>query len=339
MKNPVPMPLALPSQKIDFTKIYNALSLREFPSTFPLGTLTAEVALMPIAPVFESVVVATVSVNGLSWQIGLDSERFLAAHPVFDEPEVEGTDPSQLPVELKAALAETLLAPVLERAGDVLGVNLSFVDVAFAPKTLNASFGLYVTLLGSERQRLQLAFVAPFAAAVDDMVSLLRVLPKRETGLMSAALQDVPLTLSVCGGQTRLTEAQLNDLSVGDVVLPEQWLPTENRALLRLTSGTRCLDAAHCQYEGDLLTFLDTWIGISENAMNKTDELEITLTFELDRKTVTIGELKSIQAGYTFAMSNMSQTPVTILANGKPVARGRLVDLNGVIGVQVTDAE
>ena len=73
--------------------------------------------------------------------------------------------------------------------------------------------------------------------------------------------------------------------------------------------------------------------------MKNSDQLEITLTFELDRKTVTVGDLKSIQAGYTFAMTNNSSTPVTILANGKPVARGRLVDINGVIGVQVTDAQ
>jgi type III secretion protein Q len=339
MKKPVPMPLALPSQKIDFTKIFNVLSRRAFASTFPLGTASAEVALMPVVPVFDSVVVTTVSVNGLNWQLGLDSDRFLAAHPVFDEPELEGTDPSALPVELKAALLETLLVPVLERVSEALGVTVSFVDVAFEPKVLSASFGLRMTLTGKIAERVQLAFVAPFAAAVDDLVSLLRVLPKRDTGLLSALLDEVPLTLSVCGGHTCVSEADYNALAVGDVVLPEQWLPADKRAQLRLMSGTRCVDQAHCQYEGDLLTFLDTWTGISENAMTKTDELEITLTFELDRKTVTVGDLKSIQAGYTFPMTNTTQAPVTILANGKPVARGRLVDLNGVIGVQVTDAE
>ena len=191
----------------------------------------------------------------------------------------------------------------------------------------------------AEVGRMQLAFVPPFAAAVDDLVQLLRVLPKMETGLMTEALQDVPMTLSICAGQTVLSEEQFNDLTEGDVVLPEVWYPQTQRAELNLLCGSRTLYQAHCQYEDDVLTILDTWNPISENEMKNTDQLEITLTFELDRKTVTVGDLKSIQAGYTFAMTNNSATPVTILANGKPVARGRLVDINGVIGVQVTDAE
>jgi type III secretion protein Q len=191
----------------------------------------------------------------------------------------------------------------------------------------------------AEVVQMQLAFVPPFAAAIDDLVHLLHVLPKAEVGLISESLDNVPVTLSVCGGQTVLSEAQFNDLSKGDVVLPEVWYPQTKRAELMLLSGNRTLYQAHCQYEDETLTFLDSWNPISENEMKNSDQLEITLTFELDRKTVTVGDLKSIQAGYTFAMTNNSATPVTILANGKPVARGRLVDINGVIGVQVTDAQ
>ena len=342
MTNTVVMPLVLPSQKLDFTKIYNQLSLREYQKSFSMGMAAVKVELSPAVPVFESVIVMTISINGLLWQVGVDDCQFLLAHQIFDEEEAIGYGLDDLPVELKGALAETLVAPILEKISTTFGVPVAFEDVSFTPKSLNAVFGMSVLFKSknmAEVGRMQLAFVPPFAAAVDDLVQLLRVLPKMETGLMTDALQDVPMTLSICAGQTVLSEEQFNDLTEGDVVLPEVWYPQTQRAELNFLCGSRTLYQAHCQYEDDVLTFLDTWNPISENEMKNTDQLEITLTFELDRKTVTVGDLKSIQAGYTFAMTNNSATPVTILANGKPVARGRLVDINGVIGVQVTDAE
>ena len=342
MTNTVVMPLVLPSQKLDFTKIYNQLSLREYQKSFSMGMAAVKVELSPTVPVFESVVVMTISINGLLWQVGVDDCQFLLAHPIFAEEEAIGYGLEDLPVELKGALAETLVAPILEKISTTFGVPVVFEDVSFTSKSLNAVFGMSVLFKSknmAEVGRMQLAFVPPFAAAVDDLMQLLRVLPKTETGLMTEALQDVPVTLSICAGQAVLSEEQFNDLTEGDVVLPEVWYPQTQRAELNLLCGGRTLYQAHCQYEDDVLTFLDSWNPISENEMKNTDQLEITLTFELDRKTVTLGDLKSIQAGYTFAMTNNSATPVTILANGKPVARGRLVDINGVIGVQVTDAE
>lgn len=342
MTNTVAMPLVLPSQKLDFTKIYNELSLRNYPKSFSMGMAAVKVSLSPAAPVFESVAVITVSINGLLWQVGVDDYQFLLAHPIFDEEEAIGYGLDDLPLELKGALAETLVSPILAKISAALGVPVEFVDISFVTKSLNSAFGMSMIFKAKnivDVVQMQLAFVPPFAAAVDDLVQLFRLLPKVERGVMTDALEDVPVTLSVCGGQTTLSVEQFDDLSEGDVVLPEAWYPQSQRADVMLLCGNRIVSHAQCQYEGTVVTFLDTWNPITENEMKNSDQLEITLTFELDRKTMTIGELKSIQPGYTFTMSDNSATPVTILANGKPVARGRLVDINGTIGVQVTDAE
>ena len=40
-------------------------------------------------------------------------------------------------------------------------------------------------------------------------------------------------------------------------------------------------------------------------------------------------------SGYTFAFGGDALAPVTLYANGKSVGKGRLVDLNGTLGVQV----
>ena len=202
MTNTVVMPLVLPSQKLDFTKVYNELSLREFQKSFSMGMAAVKVGLSPAAPVFESVVVLTISVNGLLWQVGIDDCQFLLAHPIFDEQEAIGYGLDDLPVELKGALAETLVSPILEKIAATLGVPVSFVDVSFATKSLTAAFGMSVVFKSknmAEVVQMQLAFVPPFAAAVDDLVHLLHVLPKAEVGLISESLDNVPVTLSVCG--------------------------------------------------------------------------------------------------------------------------------------------
>ena len=67
------------------------------------------------------------------------------------------------------------------------------------------------------------------------------------------------------------------------------------------------------------------------------NDIDIRLSFELDRRLITVGELASLEPGYVFTMDGSGQSPVTIRANGKAIARGRLVDLSGTLGVQLTE--
>jgi type III secretion protein Q len=71
--------------------------------------------------------------------------------------------------------------------------------------------------------------------------------------------------------------------------------------------------------------------------MDSSNDLEIRLSFELDRRLITVGELSSIAPGFTFPLTNPADSLVTIRANGKAIARGRIVDMNGTLGVQVTE--
>ncbi|MDR2432147.1 MAG: FliM/FliN family flagellar motor switch protein, partial [Puniceicoccales bacterium] len=67
------------------------------------------------------------------------------------------------------------------------------------------------------------------------------------------------------------------------------------------------------------------------------DSLMLDLTFETVRKTVTLAELKSIKPGYTFISQNPVNSPIEIRANGKLIGYGKLVSVDGNIGVQVTE--
>jgi flagellar motor switch/type III secretory pathway protein FliN len=67
------------------------------------------------------------------------------------------------------------------------------------------------------------------------------------------------------------------------------------------------------------------------------DSLMLDLTFETVRKTITLAELKSIKPGYTFISQNPVNSPIEIRANGKLIGYGKLVSVDGSIGVQITE--
>ena len=71
--------------------------------------------------------------------------------------------------------------------------------------------------------------------------------------------------------------------------------------------------------------------------MDNNNDLELRLSFELDRRIITVGELSSIAPGFTFPLTGAADPLVTVRANGKAVARGRIVDMDGTPGVQVTE--
>ena len=64
--------------------------------------------------------------------------------------------------------------------------------------------------------------------------------------------------------------------------------------------------------------------------------LEVTIHFELEKKLLPFYELESLCPGKTFRLGVEPLSPVTLTLNGQALARGRLVDLNGALGVQIT---
>ncbi|MDR3273933.1 MAG: FliM/FliN family flagellar motor switch protein, partial [Puniceicoccales bacterium] len=69
----------------------------------------------------------------------------------------------------------------------------------------------------------------------------------------------------------------------------------------------------------------------------KSDALSVTLTFETGRQKITLGELGTVKAGYTFVCENPVEAPVEIRANGTLVGYGQLVDVEGKFGVQIIE--
>ena len=65
--------------------------------------------------------------------------------------------------------------------------------------------------------------------------------------------------------------------------------------------------------------------------------LELPVTFELASLSLRVEEVAAIVPGYTFALSgDVSSVPVFLRIGGRVAAKGRLVDVGGIPGVQIT---
>jgi type III secretion protein Q len=65
------------------------------------------------------------------------------------------------------------------------------------------------------------------------------------------------------------------------------------------------------------------------------DDLPVRLTFELGKVMVPLQDLESMGPGYVFELARGPDQPLDIVANGRRIGRGRIVEVSGALGVQV----
>lgn len=329
-------PLVLPAIAAEGAELLNALLAVALPQALPVGAATAALSVSLAAPRLEGVFSVTLSVNGLPWRMTFDGLSLLRAHPLFREPEASGFDPAELPEEFLAALAETLLSPLLSALSTAIGLQIRFEDASRVNATVEAPAGVLVNISLPDGNRLvQVALIPPGPGAAREFALALSQLPRR-THVQAERLDALPFRVSISGGTLILNKEEFAALEVGDVLLPGDWLPTAGAACLLLRTA-KCTLAAACTLEGRSATLTQPLIAIEEMKMQDTDTLEVKLTFELEERTVTLAEIKALEPGQVFTLTSDPQAQVTVVANGRPVAQGRLVDVNGAVGVQLTE--
>jgi type III secretion protein Q len=181
----------------------------------------------------------------------------------------------------------------------------------------------------------------------------------------NSPLYEIPLAVALEYGSLRLSYEEMHGLCIEDILLPET-IADENTAWLRFYSGQLPLSMAaqgKRTAQGIVLEHFPVFFSQEERSMSQNTAspqqttapqaeeqhnaekateaaditaLQVTLSFELEKRTLTLKELATLAPGYTFPLSVENTAPVTLSVNGKAVGRGRIVDINGVLGVQVT---
>jgi len=174
--------------------------------------------------------------------------------------------------------------------------------------------------------------------------------------------------ISVLGGSTRLSPAELSEIEVGDVILPDRWtlqrgpdgIAVGGRVHLRIQDWNREADLRVRRGGHAVVLRSNHWNRSAEGTLMPSDqveplneeleeaapraiedEIELTLAFELDRISVPMNELSEWQEGSTVVLKKTPDDTVRVLlqhgGGSQVVGRGRVVQIEGQLGVRLEE--
>ncbi len=350
-------------------RLWNALACRLLPIAVTLDNgQQSTPAVDATCPVTggesgaEAAFTLHVNLNGL-WRVEFGNLDLLALRPELNEwLQADAANRfGMLPEGLIRAVLERLFLPVLDNISRHTGMPAIFVGAPRA--TARPMFTEHLEML--LRVRGDIPIASPVRIAWQDTATLvpvverLEALPLRRPQFPAVGYSKLEAGL-VIGGM-RLTPEELASLNAGDVLLPPSLTPMEPR--LHLASGL----SLACALNGDTLTLraMETPAAqaahgeqnmsdtVTENVVSPEaaseqtaaplldqgdlEKLELNITFELPGLRLPLAECARLAPGYTFTLSaDAANLPVTVRAGGRAVALGRLVDVGGTVGVQLT---
>lgn len=143
----------------------------------------------------------------------------------------------------------------------------------------------------------------------------------------------LPLTLSLQWGEMGLNLDELATLAIGDVLLPPPH-PQLGQQLLICAEGR---PFAYCQpHQQHLeLTAMHNAEPADPFGPTELEQLPIQVSFEVGRQTLDWHTLTSLQPGALIDLGTPLDGEVRIISNGHSLGVGRLVEIQGRLGVRV----
>ena len=319
----MPKSYILPTFEAWALPLRNAL-LERLPVSFAFGKdLPAKLEVLPCAAAFAPAAELTLTIDGHPWRAYIENRALLPLHPLFDEAAMKDVAPESLPEPLLGLVAEALCGALTKSFSAAAGAVVRASDYRNGDgRTVSAPFAL--RLAAGDRETLLL--VRPEESAALDaalaLVGRIQSAPAQPSDFLSGALPAVPFRLERRAGSLRLSASEYAGLVCGDVLVPDEWFAGDDVRVEIASPGKRLLCAC----------------ARIDNVMDAVEELTVELSFSLEERLVTLGELSRMRAGTVLPLTVDPAAPVTIRANGRRVAKGRLVDLNGTLGVELLEA-
>lgn len=143
----------------------------------------------------------------------------------------------------------------------------------------------------------------------------------------------LPLTLSLQWSEMGLTLDELATLAIGDVLLPPPH-PQLGQQLLICVEGR---PFAYCQPHQQHLELTAMHNAAPDDALDATmlEHLPVQVTFEVGRQTLDWHTLTTLQPGSLIDLGAPIDGEVRIISNGHLLGNGRLVEIQGRLGVRV----
>lgn len=155
--------------------------------------------------------------------------------------------------------------------------------------------------------------------------------------LAPAPIEDLPIEVSTRVGSTRLALAELRRVRPADLIVLERHALAEET--VEIVVGGVLAFPARISHSGAVVSggarrpMADD--GERGDTAGDIDSVPVTLVFELGRTQMALGELRTLAAGYSFDLGKDLRAPVDILANGRKIGSGELIQIDERIGVRV----
>ena len=275
---------------------------------------------------FENKFTLGLMLAGIPFQLELGSDEILLAHPLL-----KSIPPESLPKEILLAAIEQILEPKISFLSNLLDSKIAIVSANDSFKTI---FSLDFTFKDQDYEiPLRLNFIS---------LDALKKLQERLLNLKTAPNNlEFYIRLGFIAGEMNLNAAELQSLENGDVLIPEDFYLAENKLKANLGLNKLCFDFKNSQV---ILNSYSQKNSISQKDNNMSDSnntidpssIDFKVRFELDNKLMKLNELNALKVGTVIAIGADMQSPVQIVVNDKRIASGKIVDLGGTLGIQIT---
>jgi type III secretion protein Q len=323
----------------------NRIFARDPGLQFQLGPHVYDLAVLPA---FEDAVPANGHVGrvrmGKRIRFRLQPEEKLLAMLLAETIPLEEFD--ELPPAVRGAALEASLESLLERVDHFSGAR-SVIERVEDRRTKQPSQAALILRLKRRTDSLACrAALHTDAVGLEWLAARLGRLPGRGT----RRLDHLPVAAPIELGHLTITQAEMRALTPLDILLPQT---DEDRSVQeirlcfgdhlsltgRLTAPDRVLitTLTTTQEEPSPMPPTDTEPPTAAPDTLPVSEVPVTLVFELGQTHLTMGELGQVQPGYTFQLSDAVERdrPVTIKANGIPVGRGEIVQIDDRLGIRI----
>ncbi|WP_421316213.1 SctQ family type III secretion system cytoplasmic ring protein AscQ [Aeromonas veronii] len=218
------------------------------------------------------------------------------------------------------SLPEPLQLALIERLGQPLG-GLTCSALTRQESNVQADEPALQLLLQREGASLALWLPQP-----DPLLSKLPPRPRQQR-------LPLPLTLSLLWGEMGLTMDELATLAIGDVLLPPPHPQLGQQLLIRVEGRPFAYCQPHQQHLE--LTAMHNAASAEPFGPTELDQLPIQVSFEVGRQTLDWHTLTSLQPGALIDLGTPLDGEVRIISNGHSLGVGRLVEIQGRLGVRI----
>lgn len=154
---------------------------------------------------------------------------------------------------------------------------------------------------------------------------------------------DLPVRLAVQIGQTTLCPEDIATLALGDAVLIERVFLTTTGELwlggdgwgLRVQWGPDGLTVTRPFTNQGIIMPADDTLALPDDEPVALNQLPLQLTFDLGERTLTLGELRSLQVGQSLELGRALPSAVSLRVNGALIGMGELIEIDGRLGVMI----